>query len=328
MSFFDKKEEVMKIEMTPYGRYLLSIGKLKPHSYKFFDENIVYDSNAIGVNENQNTSHERVTSETPLLKCNPNITGVQTNIIKFDSESVAMKHVRQLISDDHLSTNNESIGTCAYETKNNAAITIDLFEGNLIPDQISSTYSSQHIDNAQIPQIPVNMFISASIHPDIESVASFDQRSVRYGDGTGIFLDIKEPIIRFKESNGFDEKDNFTLTAYRVLSSSSGYTYKKLKIPKFESRIVGDLLLDPAESPNILDDAEGSIDYDEDDLLFYINIDVDRQIPDEEICSKVKDYELENIFLDDEIICPDSIDDAAYDIYGSLVRPEDLEDCD
>ena len=38
MSFFNKKEEVYHIELTPYGRYLLSIGKLKPHHYRFFDD--------------------------------------------------------------------------------------------------------------------------------------------------------------------------------------------------------------------------------------------------------------------------------------------------
>ena len=42
MTFFNKKTEVMQIEMTPYGRYLYSIGKFKPHSYEFVDEDILY----------------------------------------------------------------------------------------------------------------------------------------------------------------------------------------------------------------------------------------------------------------------------------------------
>ena len=36
MTFFNKKTEVMKVELTPLGRYKLSIGKLKPHHYRFF----------------------------------------------------------------------------------------------------------------------------------------------------------------------------------------------------------------------------------------------------------------------------------------------------
>ena len=42
MTFFNKKTEVMQIEMTPYGRYLYSIGKLMPHSYEFVDDDILY----------------------------------------------------------------------------------------------------------------------------------------------------------------------------------------------------------------------------------------------------------------------------------------------
>ena len=33
MTFFNKKTDVIDIELTPYGRYLLSIGKLKPKYY-------------------------------------------------------------------------------------------------------------------------------------------------------------------------------------------------------------------------------------------------------------------------------------------------------
>ena len=38
MAFFNKKEEVMDIELTQYGKYLLSQGKFKPVFYAFFDE--------------------------------------------------------------------------------------------------------------------------------------------------------------------------------------------------------------------------------------------------------------------------------------------------
>ena len=45
MTFFNKKEEVIDIQLTQYGKYLLSIGKLEPVYYAFFDDNILYDSN-------------------------------------------------------------------------------------------------------------------------------------------------------------------------------------------------------------------------------------------------------------------------------------------
>jgi hypothetical protein len=331
MTFFDKKEEVMKIELTPHGKYLLSIGKLKPHSYKFFDQNVVYDCKAMGIEETQNDAHNRITEETPILKGNPNITGVETNIRKFTCSSVAIKDMREIVDDDTISTNNESMGTCAHESKNNSALAVDLFAGNFVESSISTFYSSQNVANLSIPQIPINMFVSSSVYEDISAVVDTEEeRATPYPDGTGFLLDTKSPILRIREFNGFDEKDNFVLTAYRINSSSAGFTYSRLKIPKNISPIVGDLLNEDIIKAQEGDgfDEEEPFPFSEDDLSFYINIETDRQIPDEEICEKVKDFEIENVLLDDEIICPDTIDDEVYDIYGSLVSPSDLEDCD
>jgi hypothetical protein len=43
MEFFDRKEEVMDIQLTQYGKYLLSQGSFKPELYAFFDDDILYD---------------------------------------------------------------------------------------------------------------------------------------------------------------------------------------------------------------------------------------------------------------------------------------------
>ena len=42
--FLDKKEQVIDFKLTSYGRYLLSIGSLKPTYYAFFDDNIWYSA--------------------------------------------------------------------------------------------------------------------------------------------------------------------------------------------------------------------------------------------------------------------------------------------
>ena len=43
VKFFDQKQEVIQIELTPYGRQLLSEGKFSPSYYAFYDTNILYD---------------------------------------------------------------------------------------------------------------------------------------------------------------------------------------------------------------------------------------------------------------------------------------------
>ena len=68
MTFFNKKTEVMQIEMTPYGRYLYSIGKFMPHSYEFVDDDVMYKMS--GSTETQESAHSRILSETPKPKIN------------------------------------------------------------------------------------------------------------------------------------------------------------------------------------------------------------------------------------------------------------------
>jgi hypothetical protein len=43
MTFFNRKEEVLDIELTQHGKYLLSKGKFNPIYYAFFDNDIIYD---------------------------------------------------------------------------------------------------------------------------------------------------------------------------------------------------------------------------------------------------------------------------------------------
>mgnify|MGYP001229195019 CR=1 FL=1 len=68
MAFFDKKEETLDLKLTPYGRYLLSIGKLSPKYYSFLDDDVLYDTEAADFTESNNEVKERIISQTPSLK--------------------------------------------------------------------------------------------------------------------------------------------------------------------------------------------------------------------------------------------------------------------
>ena len=60
MSYINKKEEVMQIELTQYGRHLLSKGKFKPKFYSFHDDDIIYDGKYINISEHQNDISKRI----------------------------------------------------------------------------------------------------------------------------------------------------------------------------------------------------------------------------------------------------------------------------
>ena len=66
MEFFNEKEEVLDLQLTQFGRHLLSKGKFKPAFYSFFDDDILYNVESAPINsttipsEEQNSSHERI----------------------------------------------------------------------------------------------------------------------------------------------------------------------------------------------------------------------------------------------------------------------------
>ena len=68
MKFLNKKEQVLDIELTEYGKRLLSKGLFKPTYYSFFDDGILYDSRYGGFSEAQNDAEGRIIQETPQLE--------------------------------------------------------------------------------------------------------------------------------------------------------------------------------------------------------------------------------------------------------------------
>ncbi len=43
-TFINKKEQVIELELTPYGKHMFSKGLVKPAYYSFYDDDILYDS--------------------------------------------------------------------------------------------------------------------------------------------------------------------------------------------------------------------------------------------------------------------------------------------
>ena len=87
MTFFDKKEDVIDIELTPYGKHLLSLGKMKPMYYAFFDDDVLYNVGQVqsaSLTEENTQSFERITSTTPTLRPMKSFIGVETQINRQD----------------------------------------------------------------------------------------------------------------------------------------------------------------------------------------------------------------------------------------------------
>jgi len=91
-TYFNRKEQVLDLKLTRYGRHLLSMGKLKPEYYAFFDDDVIYESQfgghppvtgGLDRPEVQNKIANRI-KETPRIKTQTVFGGVETEVLELN----------------------------------------------------------------------------------------------------------------------------------------------------------------------------------------------------------------------------------------------------
>lgn len=67
VKFLNQKEDVISIELTPYGKEKFASGSFNPRYYAFYDTDILYDAEYAGVSESQNNIVTRIKNRTARL---------------------------------------------------------------------------------------------------------------------------------------------------------------------------------------------------------------------------------------------------------------------
>ena len=81
MAFVNKKEQVIEIKLTQFGKTLLSKGGFVPKYYAFFDDDVIYDISGMGIQEEQNESQDRI-KESIRLSLQHAVVGIETEYKK------------------------------------------------------------------------------------------------------------------------------------------------------------------------------------------------------------------------------------------------------
>ena len=331
MSFFNKKEDVLHIELTPLGKHYLSLGKLKPHSYKFFDDDVLYDTEAAGFSESQNDSKDRIISNTPKLKTNGNIIGVETNasLALSDVENpnkpgTQHKPLRKFLKKETNEKYTEEIGTSRGDFETGPGLKVSLFNGEITKAEKLMKNNAETIKH--IPQI------------DIEVEYKIEQMDSADATGIPVITDFKSPykdndtedkqlvcvpkipLIRIISEADFDNKENFEITCFKVNESQS--IYKKLKFKKQTKYIENGLLLDDP-----VEDKRNSEELDKSYSDYYFEIIVDKEIPNEDYCKTLGGLEVKNIYLDEPIECDEAQTGTSYNVYSTNINPDDIKGC-
>jgi hypothetical protein len=89
VTFFNKKEEVLDVQLTQLGKYLLSKGKLRPAYYVFSDDEILYDVHYVsGTPEKQKETSNRIQRETQRLRTMYEHDGVESRVMALNGHNV------------------------------------------------------------------------------------------------------------------------------------------------------------------------------------------------------------------------------------------------
>ena len=83
--FFNQKEEVISLELTPYGKKKFAAGEFSPEFYSFYDSDILYDGVYGNLYEEQNNIVSRISNKTVRLKPVARFAGNSTSVFSYAS---------------------------------------------------------------------------------------------------------------------------------------------------------------------------------------------------------------------------------------------------
>jgi hypothetical protein len=316
MGFFDKKEDVMEIELTPHGRYLLSQGKLMPAFYAFLDDDILYDVSAAGTSESNYQVKDRILENTPSMKPQTGFTDLEIKITDLTPD----------LTSDTIKYNLYTIGT-----SNNLENYAPSWNLTMIQNEISSSSRLWSLNSQElaVPQINVDIEYTLSVgninndssprglapSPDLQVGKVFQ-------DGSYVKVQPEQALFHILEKNGFLHGESLEIEVFKY-DTDSDTTEKliPLHFAKRQELIKSDILMDDLGLPKPVDLDPSLVEY-------FFDIRVDKEVPLNDICSGISKLKSNGIFGDFEIECPDTKQKVDVDIYSSPISSDDIEDCD
>ena len=196
--FFNKKEDVINIVLTPLGKKLYSEGEFDPEYYSFHDNDILYDRQHIELKEN--TLHEE---EFNVQFGNYSINERIKNSLSFKAQETNQSFERNT-NLENIERKREDffpIGISEFNNPYSPAFDVKLFRGNMTG---THRYISGSFTNNRIPEIEIEV---TDLYDDVNKLFETDEYFV----------------LRIRELNSNFEKENFDIEIYEI-----NYSYERV----------------------------------------------------------------------------------------------------
>lgn len=258
MSFFDSKEEIIDIELTNHGKYLLSKGKFKPEFYAFFDDEIIYDSAYINLTESQNSIQTRILEETPFIKPQYSFVGAEkrvntTEILDFYNPQFLVKKENNFSTDKFFSSV-LPLGKSSYDKEFFPAWSVQFINGNGIIESYNQRLTgsvSGALSFLNIPQLNLknNEYEIRLVDTPVINIQDFTPIGQTADGLTYAFFKESYNLIGIIENNVDDIKENFDIEVFikEEISATEAF-WKQLSFRRKPTFIKNNILLEAPEN--------------------------------------------------------------------------------
>ena len=349
MTYFDPKEEVIDLKLTPYGEYLLSIGKLSPSFYAFFDDDVTYDLSGSGVStELQSQIEPRIQEQTPKIRVQTSFVsrekdfvnkkaeidsllgGLQQNGAALDETSLQIeKQIFELLKpqvDKKTETFLQPIGKFNPNSQKARAWNVSFLKAPLSASldylHLSGTFDNGH--HVNIPQLDCNIqyeiernsgpynqtYEDDSTSLNVDDIDPDNKMTIFYADGSTITLEEDSIILRVEESNTNFQLENFDIELFEIL------TVEDSESPQGNKEYLKPIPFQ--ERVSGLKDLEYSVES-------FFDLQLDEEIPERVICPLINKSFKKHIFETKIFNCETAgADMAPQDFYADVDDTKDV----
>ena len=322
MEFFNKKEEVIELKLTQFGRFMLSKGKFKPTFYSFFDDNVLYNSEKGGVNELQNDSEARI-QETPTMKHQNSFSSLEKdfnfNYEKLSTDDETAESIEfQKTPEKHYSLS-QAIGTSDFNAEFAPAWSVQFLNGNLtgsvnylnLKEKSGNSTAFQNV--VLIPQLTSETTI------DVIQIDGIDQSDEEFEEGlagSDIIISSDDEdlyiLLKVSENNALYQKKNFDIELFEIEEEDQdGVIIESLR------QLVFSATPEATTQVSFVDDVPPTAN--PDNVEYYFDLLVDNEIDDEILCNFDPINQKIGVFADERAkVCQDVINQhkkKVFDIY-------------
>tara|TARA_Y100000114_G_scaffold65238_1_gene59762 strand:+ start:992 stop:1987 length:996 start_codon:yes stop_codon:yes gene_type:complete len=264
MTFFNKKEEVLEIKLTSFGKQKLAAGKFKPAYYAFFDDDILYDGARSGFYEDNNNIEPRIQENTPSMRVQTSFSDLEQKVKKQthevvngvfrESNTTDLKSDPSVFQDEDGLRNVLPLGNSQMGNKHVAAWHVEAlnYEFKKIEPIINDPNKKPILN---IPQLDMDMVVKPII-AEKDFVGVIDPKTNKFvieQDGHYIRIEGDMVVFEFSENNVDLLNDAFSIEVYEVITEDSEEILRPKMFKKRTQNIVDGILLDESEVDSQID---------------------------------------------------------------------------